>query len=142
MNDHVVSRELAEKLKEARFPQETEFYWTHRHNTEECKWRLVSKRELERDSTGLSSKPYEYCSAPLATEILAWLPIEIDIDNKCCGLYFGITIHTLSGKVGYYVSYKHTDLEGKEIEVKRIVADTLPDALAEMAIYLKKEGLM
>ena len=72
----VTSRELSLKLKEAKIPQESEFYW----NKDEDNPNLVC-----RESRYFSSKGQILCSAFLAGELMEWLlgTTFIDIQILC-----------------------------------------------------------
>lgn len=126
MNKHVVSLELAKRLKEAGYPQESEFVWIFRESmyadrhyevNRKNEWQLIPRIKEPTDTCG------EQVAAPLATELLEQLPITTKITVK-------LSIN--SGSRGYIVQYDKFEI-GKY---------SLPDALAEMYLYLNENNLL
>ena len=139
MTEYVVSQKKAMRLKEAGFPQETEFYWVKWKGEYNSGWNLISKRRLSIEHKKLLSgqtQCYKIISAPLTDEILKWLPPYIDeADNV-----YSLEIYK-TAKKQYIVAYPETmdKIFWKNYEARE---DTLPDALAMMVIELGKEGLL
>jgi len=111
---HVVSLEMAKKLKEAGWKKETEFWWSR--EKEQDKYKLTYSY-----SKFQSADPLPHFAAPLATEILEELPTSINTEF----------IHDLTIRKddeGFYnVHYGRTKL---------VTRKGLPDALATMWFYL------
>jgi hypothetical protein len=122
MSTRVTSLEISKQLKETGWKKETEFYWLPCFNGVKEEWHLVPKKEL----CGCGGCK-EALPAPLATELLEELPSELE--DTCV-----LLIRKLEKEyeVGYGV-----DSITKEFEDK-----SLPNALAKMRLYLKKEGLI
>ena len=137
MRDHVTNLELSIKLKEAGFEQESEFYWVNQINEE---YQLLDKGITQiRAFTCPENKIY---STYLATELLKWLPEYpiINIYEKPFD-YLIICITKLSN--GWRVALLNPKyLIGNNSEFHYEAKPTIQDALGEMALYLKKEGLI
>jgi hypothetical protein len=133
---HVVSLDLAKKLSEAGFKNKTEFWWVNRIDIGE--YRLINTREMilieYREPCYSGNGTYvtndivngfglPHYPAPLATEILEELPP---------------TMLMTQIKSSWMVSA--TDLQGAEGHQE--IDKSLLDALVQMWLYLKKEGLI
>jgi len=118
-NLHCVSLELAKQLKEAGWKKETEFWWNLEKN---AIWNVFHKNNFNNgvEQTGLigALKPCSFLSAPLATEILEELPCFVKMWK--------------TEMRGTAVGYLDEIFDG----------DNLPNTLAKMWIYLKKEKLL
>jgi len=140
MDKHCVSLEIAKQLKEVGWKKETEFWWVYN-----------KLRDEHKICYGLSdccknhSESWEYYHAPLATEILEELPKKDDSDNLA---RWRFEIELTKGGM-YYCRYDSID--GREIpdnskeenEDKWVLINdkSLPNALAKMWLYLRKEKL-
>ena len=118
MEKHCVSLEIAKELKEAGWNKETEFWWVPPCDvsievTKICAWNLEYAEDGLNNGRGIP--------APLATEILEELPISTDIHK------------TLKG---YRIARCVKDDVVFQLDL------TLPNALAKMWLYLKKEKLL
>lgn len=145
---------LAKKLKENGYPQESEFYYIkHAHS----RWRLAHKVPHSYRLNNLDGsfhcyityyKKYGFIySAPMADELLERLPYKIKIKDRKYLLEMG------KGETGFYVSYcciydekstsfcEEQECVGLSCSMNKS-ANKLPDALSEMWLYLKKEGLL
>ena len=112
---------MAKELKEARWKKETEFWWIEYHCGD-------MKEHWE-----LREKPLIKCrliSAPLATEILEELPDKL-------GNLEELTIHKLP-KGAWRVNY----WDNEKLKVIQKFDKSLPNALAKMWLYLRKEKLI
>jgi hypothetical protein len=67
MSQDVVSRQMAEALEAAGFPQDTCYWWVYRGG-----WRVVLKHELSRDEEGLA------LAAPSGLEIMLLTLVHSD----------------------------------------------------------------
>lgn len=112
---HVVSLEIAKQLKEAGWTKETEFWWV----IYDKDWFLAHIDEGLTDTNN-------QIPAPLATEILEELP-----KGK---------IRILNRYKHYEVYFEHDDK--LPIDQQYITNMSLPEALANMWLYLKKEKLL
>jgi hypothetical protein len=137
LTDHVTNKNLSIKLKEAGFEQKSEFYW---HDG-----------ELYKNGECIGDAPVDYftptrksISAFLATELLMWLPSDLTIKKMKCGLSITPMITDIITKTKVYVvDYGFYSLDVLErVFEKQVAAFTLQDALGEMLLYLKKEGLI
>jgi len=122
MNKHVVSLELAEKLRESGFPQLGLFWWG----------RIRKEDDYEISVTyPLSNKDQTYQDlfvAPLASELMEELPKK----NKHGDF---LTVHkVLEGYEVFFNSYYGGHSEQYN--------DNLCDALASMWLYLKQRNLL
>jgi len=131
---HYVSLEIAKQLKEAGYPQEGEFWWTSYYEDSFGTFRLYEDEEFH-----LKFKPpimyteeskFKSYVAPLATEILEELPRQVILNGWNCVLEIR-PYGTQEFEVVYYHPHHFKNEE----------AYTLPNALAKMWLYLKKEGI-
>jgi hypothetical protein len=116
MEKHTTSLDISRQLKEAGWKKETEFWWYV--SSLGGKPNLVPKSNLS-----VNKKLVKLYSAPLATEILEELPM---------GLHIIKGISYIDGKFQVFT----IDEEQSEPD------ESLPNALAKMWLYLKKEGLL
>ena len=124
-----VSKELALKIREAGFPQESVFYHV-RNPYRDDTWKVFYKTEVQ---GGL-----EKVSAPTASEIMAELPRRIKRKNQHVHMTYALTI--TSGCNTWQIDYLDDDLCVYDIEGTE--ADTLEEALGKMYCQLKKEGVI
>ena len=129
MDKHCVSLELAKQLKETGWKKKTEVYWD-----------ITAQRITNKHNFDVTNYPLNFIPAPLATEILEELPIFIDGDKE-----FNLHIKKVVNN-DYIVKYEDggsMTYEGKSGEEDYYQCDeSLPNALAKMYLYLKKEGLL
>jgi len=130
MEKHCVSLGIAKQLKEAGWNKDAVHYWVKERGL----WRLENEKHY---INGCSITKFindfpERCPAPLATEILEELPRFLG--NS--GLYELTITHKNYGK--YCVSYYDDGNESSYSEEQ--FDESLPNALAKMWLYLKKEG--
>lgn len=140
MNNHVPKLETCKKLKELGYPQDNrEYDWDFND-----KWLVWS-----------TSSEYKPCSdervaAPLATELLEWLPNELTFTNNnpqsmYRGIQYGFERLYIEKTKLYTVTYcNYTCTEGEldKEEYHPTVANTLPEALAQMLIYLVENKIV
>lgn len=128
MTNHVPNLELSKRLKEAGFPQESDFWWVNQPNgglrTSGYKWKLESKPRTR-------ILQYEYIAAPLATELLERLPAEIKNGGKEYWL-----------RVGKNIPYYEIGYCDNGTCLPTTAGMTLPDALAEMWLWLKENDYL
>lgn len=146
--NHVVSSEIAKELKEAGWKKETEFWW-NAHDRLDLDTNTTYKDNFSLDNFnkwGNVCGGYESLSAPLATEILEELPKIDDSDNLA---HWHFEIELTKGGMYYcrYVSIDNREIPDnskEEDEDKWMLIDDiyLPNALAKMWLYLKKEKLV
>ena len=113
MKNHVVSLELAKQLKEAGYPQWSEKYWCWNPGVEA----VLADNDMGH-RTGIGNQMF--CSAPLATELLEQIHKEIIIEP-----YAG-----------------EWRIWEREHVYQYFIRKSIPDALAEMYLYLKNENLL
>lgn len=105
------------------WPQESEFYWVSKPSIDKDFWVLIDSEMAKyyRDVKGL-----KIISTPLASELME--PMGRDTDTR------QIFFDCFHGKwlAGY----------GDEYDDDRPFMDSIPDALAKLAIYLMKEGII
>lgn len=128
IENHCVSLEIAKQLKEAGWKKETEFWWVDL-TFSRGEWLLRNSFEASR------FKEQTKYPAPLATEILEELPCIIKIKQFLGSMDGHLETYKkeYKGKIWYGVCYR---------SIKHCTDFTLPNALAKMWIYLKKEGLL
>lgn len=115
-----VTLETAKALKEAGFPQITDLFWTEMDGS----MHITEMRGIIHD---------DY-AAPTSEEILEELASGIRIKAHHLYLQMGKMTDNL-----FTVSYRSmTDIE---MDIQKD-AESLPEALAAMWLYLKKEGLL
>ena len=111
-----VSLELSKQLKEAGYPQETEF----------CYYRNADEYHFLRNPFEGKMRPFpeKTYASPTADEILEQLPEYVMVHRENSGWY--CEFKTVSGRktdIGFF-------------------GDTIADAAAKMWLYLKKEKLI
>lgn len=131
---HVTSLEMSKKLVENGWTKETEFLWVvHKEVAEpdyaNCIHLSPADSEI-RDYYPVES--WEYFKAPLATEILEELPEHLEKVE-----FLSISKITIGLEQVFRVTYE----ENEFISLDK-TSDSLPNALAEMWIYLKQKGLI
>jgi len=143
--EHCVSFELAKQLKKAEYPQETEFYWCDKFPLVSSAPIIIDKITREKRKTGngggaiyfeklaVDALMNNIYPAPLATEVLEELPRFIGNSN-----YELTIVHKSYGN--YCVSFYDDGTESSYSEEQ--FDRSLPDALARMWLYLKKEELL
>jgi len=114
MSNHVTSLELSKQLKEVGWKKETEFWYLPCFNGELEEWHLVPKKEICGCGGCKRAVP-----APISDELLEELPKFVAI--------------TKLNDNSYSVILLGTDIDFRS---------NLPNALAKMWLYLKKEGLI
>lgn len=125
LTTHVVSQGLAAELKSSGWPQEgSAFYWSRYDFENEHgayvgdgkgieAWMLVHGEDvLEIDDT--------FIACPLASELMERLPDFVNLSRSHRGC--------------------HASILDRDLEPIEEIADTLPDALAKLALHLMKEG--
>jgi len=120
LESHVVSLEIAKQLKEEGWKKETEFWWEWGQMSK--KWDIV--KNITCPNNGVDRFGVDYYPAPLATEILEELPVTIS--------NYDLTIR--KDEEGFY-NVHYASL----IMISRI---GLPNALAMIYVWLKKENLL
>lgn len=136
MKNHVVSLELAKQLEENGYPQKDSlFKWSFdRESTPQ--WEIVCNQDRMWDE-------YQLLAAPLATELLEQLPVGIEPKDDKDEFVWNLTILKMplipKKPEEWFVSYSAL---GINKEYKYFQSVTLPDALAMMYLYLKKEELI
>lgn len=132
MKNHVPSLDLCKQLKEAGYPQEraTYFRWLNFGDLIDGK----DFRTLLSENFNSEDDTKEWYAAPLATELLEQLPREInDEEWGDCTLVIHPWIKN-KWNVGYNAE------EGEPFY--DVDNASLPDALASMYLWLKKEKLL
>jgi len=123
MKKYCVNLELAKKLKENEFYQNTLYYLDDEDNLINKNFVITSPKIIEENN---QLKKANYYSAPTSDELLKELPYKIKdyylVIAKC--------------NKGYWVKYWNFG----EIEIKHIQGNNLANCLAKMWLYLKKEG--
>lgn len=127
MTEHVPDQKRCQRLDELGMPQETLLSWylikephtnAHGHCYFVDKWELGLPRMLIKD--------HSWCAAPLATEMLKWLPADILVNGR--GTLF-IMKHDGSYTVGYGTVKAHEEAE-------------LVNALADLLIWCVEQGIV
>lgn len=137
MKDFCVDLEIAKELKENGFPQESEFYWNiHKAGGGAFPLddNLNKKFASYQEKVGMNAVCYATYSTPCSDEILKELPKEITQEDGI--FHLNIEYYTSRCEVQYqcFVSPKRDYL------MNFIEEETLPNALAKIWLYLKKEG--
>lgn len=121
MTEHVPDQKRCLRLDELGMPQETEFVWRYLLKNKACNhysWYVVKSTFFR-----LPHKENEI-AAPLATEMLKWLPADILVNGR--GTLF-IVKHDGSYTVGYGTVKAHEEAE-------------LVNALADLLIWCVEQG--
>lgn len=136
LTDHVVSLKWAQKLKEAGYSQEGCFYWvqTKLAVLSPAEWELSSIAPIEKYG---ALSPFEWCVAPLASELGEQLPRELN--------YQGIKYWHYSwpfGKDGWATRYAQVGTESYVGSLNDTFGNSMADSYAKMYLYLKSESLL
>jgi len=131
MDKHCVSLEISKDLKEAGWKEPTIYQWSDNYYGVLTFGKPAEnfKGEYRIVDTPVMLDDTEY-PAPLATEILEELPKTILKDN--CRAVLEIRLHENTNDVCYYHPHTFTAETDK----------SLPNALALMWLYLKKNNLL
>jgi hypothetical protein len=121
LEDQVVSLELAKKLRELGFEQESLFYW---HFDE-----IVRREFMPTDQNLKVSTDGHNFSAYTVAELGGMLPQNFSYEGKQCNWISYLAMN------GWNVQYESIDDDGLLFEV---VANKEADARAKMLIYLKE----
>lgn len=130
-----VSKDLAMRMKEKGFPQESEKYFL------KLKWKKEYELYIKIKETYIAcdgsgevhiNSTSEKVSAPTVTEILAELPKKISRNLRNYRLSADFLMDTVS------ISYKNFNMD----HMYPNVADTLEEALGKMYLLLKKENII
>ena len=138
MNNLTVSLETAQELKEAGFPQDSTFayYSNAYYSKKENAVTILRFSEGKEHLLLINSGEWDFvCVAPTAEEILEKLPTAIYIKKRIHKWEYWINVERLSH--GWIIRY----CRGKET-LCIVVAPVFTEALGEMYLYLKKEGLI
>lgn len=127
MTSHVVSLDLAKQLKEAGYSQQSEFYFRPTGSIYH--------------GDGHPTLPDDV-AAPLSTELLEQLPETIYDEDESSGMKYDLDIWKKEGL--YHVAYWWDEDTRRLSNVKHMKFSdaSLPNALAEMWLWLKKENLL
>lgn len=131
LSEQVVSLELAKKMKELGFSQESLFWWFKDYYPdgylESGEWRIVDRRIIyqraclfSRKDEDTEIKDGDIISAYSTAELGEMLPSAMSLTRK--------TVEN---------SWRYQDIEGNSL-----YADTEADARAKMLIYLAEQGLI
>jgi len=122
----VCSRELAERMKELGYPQESLFVWWEPNAM--SAWQVIEQRAID----GRTLKSKICIAAPTAGELGEVLP-------RSCPTHGGDLQICHSFSPGWFVGYgNHMDLRGCHVDD----GPTLADAMAKIWIYLKENELI
>lgn len=123
------SLETSKLLKETGFRQDSYFQWEQSLvKNEEKKWVISYSKE--------DRIVYGKISAPTSDELLEDLPYRIIHENEDC------ILKVAKDKEGYLVYYVK-DYYGDEMEIPaKFMNFLLPEAVAQMYLWLRKEGLI
>ena len=129
MKDFCVDLEIAKELKKEGFPQESENWWLENINSGKIEFNITQY------PTG--SKTYY---APTSDEILKELP------HKLNGSWLRITPVGKGYEVGYWEHEWNKEESQNDVETRKIyehyLDKKLSNALSNLWLYLKKEGLL
>ena len=123
LTTHVVSQGLAAELKEAGWPCNSEFCWVRdtAYVDDNRVYREASEPYLmSRSLRGIRAGYEVIAPAPLASELMERLPDFVNLSRSHRGC--------------------HASILDRDLEPIEEIADTLPDALAKLALHLMKEG--
>ena len=134
LEQQCVSLELAKKMKELGFEQESLFWWTK--NRAGLKPYVEYEKFIDKRTV---HHKYLDCSAYTVAELGEMLPYSIrsnlGIEEE---LFF--TVHRCVGGRGWNLTYENA--YDKTFERMPVWADTEADARAKMLIYLKENNLI
>ncbi len=132
LENHVVSLELAKKLKELGVKQESLFEWSTTQNGQN-----ISLHEtLLPSHRNFNSPYYKSYSAFTASELGELLPVSISSEDSEYG--FVLTINKSDERDYFSVSYENYDFDYGETSYEK----NLSNSLAKMLIYLLKNDLL
>lgn len=127
LKDQVCSLELAIKLKELGFKQDSLFWWIDDYKGDRKNCELIYNENKKKKSEVIDF----VCSAFTVAELGVILPY----DCLYCKRYTTITVDPDSDKLEYYECFGGLTKE-------RFSAKTMVDCMAKMLIYLKENNLI
>ncbi len=129
-----VSLEVAQKLQKAGYENKTEKLW-HCGDLTQGAWALVDWSNS--DAFWELNNPNDILPAPTATQLAEELPAYIEIYQR--GGFLGFWKRSMkSPNIMYGCNYEN----GNEKALCFVNADTLPDALGLMMVYLLENKLI
>jgi len=158
MEQHVPKLETCQKLKELDFPQETQFSWWKWFNQNpkdmnDCYWEILHTTQEDMKLNVCGS-----AAAPLATELLEWLPKGLSYNDgkyllKSAYHNSHITLEYSQCDNKWLVNYinlekgnLHTSKKPYEGTISRMfdvkLYDTLAETAAQMLIYLVENKIV
>lgn len=132
LQNHVVSLELAQKMKELGFPQETEFRW-YKWPDKTMAVTMVVASYAEDWCTG--RPPKEICAAYTPSDLGEWLRAFV-VQNK---IQYWLNISKLS-PYGWEIRYHYFEKLLDDNSTGVIVERDFTNALAKMLIWLAENG--
>jgi hypothetical protein len=131
MEKYVVSRELAEKLKDAGYPQKSIYGWADETKVEKAYYFADVKGYILLINVGLISDFYEHeyqpIAAPLSDELLEQLPDVVNLD-------YGFVLTKSAHLGGYACGFMDDNTSTTESRK----ADKPVDALAKLWLWCKE----
>ncbi|MFA5388885.1 MAG: hypothetical protein WC312_03925 [Candidatus Omnitrophota bacterium] len=138
MEKHCTSLEISKQLKETGWKKETEFWWIEDKSGNNKILLYSYKQYINLDAYGCRDAQNNCYPAPLATEILEELPSFIQQAYK-----YNLTIEKLGDEYSGFYQYSDRDCDYLLAGMDGAKFDkSLPNALAKMWLYLKKEGII
>lgn len=143
MEKYAVTLDLARKLKEADFPQDT--YWFIRHQKPTGLTKLYWKGDMDYDNERFSGdkleqvrfrEENEFFSAPLSDELLEQLPHVGNIDHLGGTERLSIVMTAHGSEVFYHDAGDRSSWPDRSL----LEHAKLADSLAELWIWCKENG--
>lgn len=128
MEKHVVSRELAEKLKEAGYPHNTFNVYERSDSIPKGEWYLTQPEFMRRYGLWTTQEVKERMAAPMTDELLEQLPNYIQ-DNYLQIIAYGDKYEATYQRIGGSRSWLVSESNNKPV-----------DALAQLWLYCKANG--
>lgn len=155
IDQHVTSLELSKQLYEAGIKIDSEFYWCIEATSKKlldrigvARWEPHITRGKSLEKTKKNREVFcEYLPAPLSSELGELLPVYAQFEEESLPFQIKIEkgirdVDTDEWEVVYWRYSKTLVSEPEYQERGRVFTDTLPDAMAKMALYLKEKGLL
>lgn len=138
MNEHyVTSLEWSKRLKKAGVEEKAEYWWEFDGLDE---YKLVSEKEKLLHQVNGSYSRQRFYAAYLTDELAGMLPPSLTSDDVGEPQEYGSTWLTIEkDRKNWVVSYENSN---HQMFIEQQVGYTLPNALAAMVEYLRKEKIV
>ncbi len=138
---YVTSLELSKKLFEVGFKKETGYYWVEHKEIDKPAYSNCIVLGSTKDLINYPREFWNIYTAPLTDELLEELPSCINQNKIVYKLEIYKFIYDFN--VGYFEKFSLDNWKKGKVKIfHHLLNNSLPNALAHMWLYLKKEGVI